>query len=145
VDVVARSIVATSVERLAVGAQRAAHATLHVVNPYYQDGVSLDVIVEWVRAAGYPVKRIPEYEAWYRTFEDRLSALAEPMRRHSPLAILDSWEHPEAVAPEIDDSGLLAHLRAISPDLAELPHVTEPLIRRMLDDMVELYVIAGPA
>jgi fatty acid CoA ligase FadD9 len=73
-----------------------------------------------------------------------LSALAEPMRRHSPLTILDSWEHQETVAPEIDDSRLLAHLRAISPGLAELPHVSEPLIRRMLDDMVEMHVIDGP-
>ena len=144
VEVVARSIAAASVERLAVDERRAAHATYHVVNPYYQDGISLDVIVDWVNAAGYPVKRIPEYEAWYRTFEDRLSALGEPMRRHSPLAILDSWERPEVVAPEIDDSRLLAHLRAISPGLAELPHVSEPLIRQMLDDMAELHVIASP-
>jgi fatty acid CoA ligase FadD9 len=144
VEVVARSIAAASVERLAVDEPRAAHATYHVVNPYTHDGISLDLIVDWVNAAGYPVKRVPEYEAWYRTFEDRLSALAEPMRRHSPLAILDSWERPEAFAPEIDDSRLLAHLRAISPGLAELPHVSEPLIHRMLDDMVELPVIAGP-
>jgi fatty acid CoA ligase FadD9 len=90
------------------------------------------------------VKRIPEYDAWYRTFEDHLKALREPMRKHSPLAILQAWEHPETIAREYGDSHLLEHLQAISPRLAELPHVSETLIHRMLDDMVELHVIEGP-
>lgn len=138
VDVVARCIAAPSVER------RADCETYHVVNPHYGDGISLDVIVDWVESAGYPVKRIPEYEAWYRTFEERLKALREPMRQHSPLAILGAWEHPETFGREVDDAHLLANLRAISPRLAELPHVSEPLIHRMLDDMVELHVIESP-
>jgi len=120
------------------------YATYHVTNPYYGDGVSLDVVVDWMGAAGYCVKRIHDYDSWYRAFEERLKALGEPMRQHLPLGLLQAWEHPIAIEPALDDSRLLARLRAISPNLAELPNVNEALIDRMLADMVELHVIEAP-
>jgi hypothetical protein len=56
-----------------------------------------------------------------------------------------SWEaRRESIEPALDDSRLLARLRAISPNLAELPNVNEALIDRMLADMVELHVIEAP-
>src|SRR5262249_18342877 len=72
VEVMARSIAAPSVERLPLRDQGAVFATYHVTNPYYGDGISLDVIVDWVQSDGYPVKRIHQFDAWFRTFGDRL-------------------------------------------------------------------------
>jgi fatty acid CoA ligase FadD9 len=139
VELVARSIAAPSVERKGVDL-----ATYHVANPHHHDGISLDEIVIWVKTAGYPVRRIADYATWYRTFEDRLMALREPMRQHSPLAILKAWSEPQGALPELDSSRLLAHLRNIDPKLADLPHISEALIHRTLDDMVLLHVIDRP-
>jgi fatty acid CoA ligase FadD9 len=145
VEIVARSIAAPSVDRLH-GDGRARYETYHVVNPHRSDGISLDVIVHWVTTAGYPIRRIADYDVWYRTFEDRLMALHEPMRHHSPLAILQAWSRPQggAAGPELDSSLLLERLRAIAPSLAEIPHVSDALIHKTLDDMVVRDVIARP-
>ncbi|WP_437334862.1 thioester reductase domain-containing protein [Sorangium sp. So ce394] len=164
VDAVARSIAAVAVDRrprtgtVAVDqrpptggeGERASRATYHVVNPYWDDGISLDVIVSWVRSAGYPVERVDDYAAWYAAFRDRLMQLSEPLRRHSPLPILNAWERPARADGEVFDAErLLARLRQLAArggggDLATLPHVSEPLIHKYLDDMVALGLI-GPA
>lgn len=39
----------------ATAAERASFGTYHVINPHYNDGTSLDTIVDWVQSAGYPV------------------------------------------------------------------------------------------
>ncbi|WP_437689187.1 thioester reductase domain-containing protein [Sorangium sp. So ce176] len=153
VDVVARSIAAIAVDHQQPPAgtgERASHATYHVVNPHWDDGISLDVIVAWVRSAGYPIGRVDPYAAWYAAFRDRLMQLGERQRHLSPLAILPAWEHPALVDGEVFDAErLLARLQQLaaregSGDLAALPHVSEQLIHKHLDDMVALGVI-GPA
>ncbi len=139
VDVVARSIAAASVHRLD-GQPR--YETFHVVNPHHEDGISLDVIVSWVESAGYAVERIADYDEWYRTFHDRLAALSEPQRQHSPLPILQAWERPRGEGELLfDASRLIERLRAISPEYGELLHVSEPLVHKYLDDMAFLGVI----
>lgn len=142
VDVVARSIAAPSVDRRR---GPSSFETFHVVNPHRDDGVSLDLIVGWIRSGGYRVERISDYDAWYRTFHDRLVSLTEPRRHHSPLAILHAWAHPQdAHEVSFDSARLLERLRSISEALAELPHVTEALIHKYLDDLVTLHVIDRP-
>lgn len=142
-DVVARSIVAPSVHRQE-GQPR--YETYHVVNPHHDDGISLDVIRSWVESAGYRLDRIPDYDEWYRTFHDRLTALPEPQKQHSPLPILKAWERPQGSDKRgellFDASRLVERLRAISPEYGELPHVSEPLIHKYLDDMARLGLIA---
>ena len=49
VDFVAAVIAATA------AAGRAGLGTYHVVNPHYNDGISLDTVVDWVQSAGHPV------------------------------------------------------------------------------------------
>ncbi|WP_437779849.1 thioester reductase domain-containing protein [Sorangium sp. So ce1097] len=153
VDVVARSIaaVATHHERPPADAGEGAHhATYHVVNPHWDDGISLDVIVAWVRSAGYRVERVDDYAAWYAAFRDRLMQLGEPQRHASPLPILHAWERPARADGEVFDAErLLARLQQLaaregSGDLTFLPHVSEQLIHKHLDDMVALGLI-GPA
>jgi fatty acid CoA ligase FadD9 len=144
VDVVARSIAAVSLTDL----PQTASATYHVVNPYRDDGASLDAIVDWVASLGYRIRRIPDYAAWYRAFRDELGRLADPLRQRSPLPILDAWAHPvRANAKGFDAALLLDRLRRLSrpgEELAALPHVTEAFIHKYVDDMVALGLL-GPA
>ena len=53
IDFVSGVIAATA------SAERAGFGTYHVVNPHWQDGVSLDRIVDWVQSAGYKVGQEP--------------------------------------------------------------------------------------
>jgi fatty acid CoA ligase FadD9 len=145
VDVVARSIAALALTDL----RDAGSATYQVVNPYRDDGVSLDVIVDWVETLGYRMTRIDDYAEWYRTFHDRLAALADPLRQRSPLAILDAWAHPaRAGRGGFDVTRLRERLGRLSrpgEDLAALPHVDEALIDKYLEDMDALGLIGPPA
>ncbi len=141
VDVVARSIAALSVHR----SRGLGFETFHVCNPHRDDGITLDTIVSWIRSAGYRVARIADYDAWYRIFRERLSGLSEPRRRHSPLALLHAWAHPRGEhEPRVDGSRFVGALRAISEELAELPHVSEALVHKYLDDLAFLDVIDPP-
>jgi fatty acid CoA ligase FadD9 len=143
VDVVARSMAAPIVRRRL--ADEPTYETFHVDNPHYEDGISLDVIVAWIRSGGYRVERIADYDAWYRTFYERLSGLSEPRRHHSPLVIVSAWARPQAKGQlSADNPHLLARLAAITPSLAELPHIDERLIHKYLGDLTKLRIIDPP-
>jgi fatty acid CoA ligase FadD9 len=119
-----------------------------VVNPYRDDGASLDRIVDWVVSAGYPMERIDDYAAWYQAFKEMLGRLADPLRQRSPLPIVELWARPApARAPGFDASLLLARLASLSrpgDDLADLPHVTEAFIHKYVGDMVALGLLGCP-
>lgn len=44
-------------------AERSGFDTYHVVNPHWNDGISLDRIVDWVESAGYPVSLPPLHQS----------------------------------------------------------------------------------
>ena len=46
-------------------AQRTGCGLYHVVNPHWEDNVSLDSFLGWIENAGYPLKRIDDYTQWY--------------------------------------------------------------------------------
>ena len=46
-------------------AQRCGIGLYHVVNPHWEDDVSLDSFLDWAQNAGYPLKRIPDYAQWW--------------------------------------------------------------------------------
>ena len=48
-------------------AQRRGCGLYHVVNPHWEDNVSLDSFLDWIQNAGYPLKRIPDYTQWCAT------------------------------------------------------------------------------
>ena len=50
--------------------------TYHVMNPY-DDGIGLDEYVDWLIDAGYPIQRIPDYDAWLQRFETAMRALPD--------------------------------------------------------------------
>jgi fatty acid CoA ligase FadD9 len=135
VDVVAQDIAALSVMRPGAGFH-----TYHVVNAHRWDGISLDTIVDWVRAAAWRVDAVADYGAWFATFRDRLFALDDAQRQASPLAILEAWRTPRGRHVALADATrLVERLHALR--LPEPPHVTDALIRKMLDDMVVLGLI----
>ena len=68
--------------------------TYHVVNPY-DDGIGLDEYVDWLIDAGYPIQRIPDYDAWLQRFETAMRALPERQRQHSLLPLLHGYQRPE--------------------------------------------------
>lgn len=144
VDAVAREIIVPAVHR----SDR--WETFHVVNAHHDDGVSLDTIVDFLSSWGttdgtrYRIERVADYDAWYRLFHDRLVALPEEQRQHSPLPILRAWAHPQSQDRAFDDALLVERLRAVSPELAVLPHVDEDLIAKYLDDLLGLGIIAPP-
>ncbi len=140
VDIDARSIVVPAVHR---PGPQPRYETFHIVNPHWDDGISLDVIVSWVKSAGYRIERIADYDEWYRTFHERLMSLSDSQKQHSPLPILQGWRKPRGERELLfDASELVERLRAVSPDYGELPHVSEALIHKYLDDMAALGLIA---
>ena len=49
----------------ALSHQRSGLANYHVVNPHWDDGVSLDAIVGWLAEARRGVRMIADYTQWY--------------------------------------------------------------------------------
>lgn len=68
--------------------------TYHVTNPH-DDGIGLDEYVDWMNDAGYPVRRVGDYEAWLSRFETAIRALPERQRQASLLPLLHNYQRPE--------------------------------------------------
>ncbi len=110
VDFVAESIASIA------SAPRPGLATYHVVNARWDDGVSLDRLVDWVVSAGYPVTRVDDHAAWFAAFRQRLLALAPEAQHRSPLPILHQWARPIPAEAEtlFDARRLRARLEEIA-------------------------------
>jgi thioester reductase-like protein len=136
VDAVARAIAASS---LAGEADRPKYSEHNVVNPHRD--VSLDVITDWVRSAGYPVERVDDYTVWYQAFTSRLSSLGRPRRSQSLLPLIHAWEQPiGSTAVRYGTKGFRRSLFPIAR-VAETerpidtPRITEEFIHKCLKDM----------
>jgi fatty acid CoA ligase FadD9 len=57
--------------------------------------VSLDSLVDWVEAAGIPMRRLP-HDAWFAAFQDALQQLPAASKARSPLATISRWSAPLA-------------------------------------------------
>ena len=67
-------------------AQRTGCGLYHVVNPHWDDNVSLDTFLGWIQNAGYPLKQIPDYSQWCATWTLRCG---HDMPHHScPMPVL---------------------------------------------------------
>jgi fatty acid CoA ligase FadD9 len=129
VDVSAGAIAA-----IALGAMDGFHV-YNVVDGHRDDGVSLDTFVDWVERAGYPVKRVDDYDSWVGAFRARLEALPPAEQHRSALPGLKLWQHPGERDLALDNRLLRERLRALG-EPSELPSIDEPAIRRYLDAMV---------
>jgi thioester reductase-like protein len=145
VDVVARSIAALSV---AGGIDHPGHMEYHIVNSHRD--VSLDVVTDWVKSAGYRVEQIDDYAAWYRAFKSRLNSLDRLKRQHSLLPLIHDWEQPRrGASARYDMTSLHQQLAQLSDAagaerLTEIPPITEAFIHKCLSDMRMLGLIDTP-
>ena len=112
--------------------------TYHVMNPY-DDGIGLDEYVDWLIEAGYPIQRIPDYDAWLQRFETAMRALPDKQRQHSLLPLLHNYQRPEkpirgSHRARPTDSVPRCRTAKIGPD-KDIPHVTPPIIVKYITDL----------
>jgi fatty acid CoA ligase FadD9 len=108
-----------------------------VMNPH-DDGISLDVIVDWLIDEGEPITRVNDYADWISRFEKALRALPEQQRQLSALALLDAYRIPESPlrgAVASTDVFRQAVLDAEVGPSHDIPHITGELIRKYLTDL----------
>ncbi|MGE2728026.1 carboxylic acid reductase [Mycolicibacterium vaccae] len=111
--------------------------TYHVMNPY-DDGIGLDVFVDWLIEAGYPVRRVGDYATWLHRFTAAIHALPERKRQSSLLPLLHNYQHPEipvrgCVAPT-DRFRTAVQEAKIGPD-KDIPHLTREVIVKYVTDL----------
>jgi fatty acid CoA ligase FadD9 len=115
-----------------------------VMNPH-DDGISLDVFVDWLIDAGHHIQRIDDYAEWLARFETALRALPEKQRQYSVLPLLGAYRKPEqpllgAPAPtEVFHEAVRA--AKIGPD-EDIPHLSAPLIEKYVADLEHLGLLA---
>lgn len=118
--------------------------TFNTVNFHFDDGISLDDIVDWIESAGYSVQRIPVHVEWVRRFEEKLRQLSDQQKQLSALAILGHYSQPHpAVEVPFAYQNYAAALESASPPL-KLPHLTEVFVHKFLRDMQVLGMIDAP-
>jgi fatty acid CoA ligase FadD9 len=114
-----------------------------VMNPH-DDGVSLDVFVDWLIEEGHAVHRIDDYDEWFRRFETALRALPDQQRQQSAQPLLHAYRRPEApvrgsLAPaEVFQSAVRAAKIGADEDI---PRLSEELIRKYVADLRLLKVL----
>jgi fatty acid CoA ligase FadD9 len=136
VDFIARSMVA-------IGTRPDVQdfSTFHVENPH-DDGVSLDRIVDWIIAEGYPIARIDGYDEWLQRFEARLQGLPEKRRQQSSLAILAAFSTPDGDAKPIHCQRFRDKVRQLATDdSGDIPQLTRAFIGKCLNDMLVLDMV----
>jgi len=114
------------------------HATYQISNANWDDGVSLDTLIDWVETAGYPLRRIDGYADWYEAFSAKLMELPADQRQHSALPILHLWAQPiGGLEGEAGDaSQFRQEVRRLKPGGdADIPHLSEAFLHKYLADL----------
>lgn len=135
VDFVAAALVALS------SAGGRGHRTYQVSNAHWDDGVSLDTVMDWIQSAGHPLRRMEDHAAWFRAFEGRLRELPAGERQRSALPILERWAAPlpSWERERIDATQFLEQVRRLRPGgESEPPHLTEAYVHAYLADLQDL-------
>jgi fatty acid CoA ligase FadD9 len=119
------------------------YRSFDVMNPY-DDGVSLDVFVDWLIRAGSKIQRIADYDEWLARFQTALTGLPEQQRQQSVLPLLHAFRKPEkpvrgAAAPT-DAFRAAVREDKVGPD-KDIPHISAELIDKYADDLRELSLL----
>ncbi len=119
--------------------------TFNVLNGH-DDGVSQDVFVDWIEAAGVPLARVADYREWLTRFEDAMKALPTEQRRQSVLPLLQAFAQPGS--PSDGESSANRQFRAAVKAAGvgveqDVPHLDEALIRKYLSDLRRFGLLAG--
>lgn len=117
------------------------YAIYNTVNSHFDDGISLDTMIDWVESAGYPVERIADHGEWIRRFEEKLRALPEAIRNRSSLNILDGFSRPHGVDSSRYPAEQFEREVNSSEALKAIPHLTEGFIHKYLVDIKALHLM----
>ena len=107
------------------------------MNPH-DDGVSLDVFVDWLIDAGHDIRRIDDHDAWLGRFETALRVFPESQRQHSVLPLLDAYRKPEKPlrgAPAPTDVFRTAVQEAKIGADKDIPHLSATLIDKYVSEL----------
>ncbi|RZT15897.1 fatty acid CoA ligase FadD9 [Mycobacterium sp. BK558] len=131
--------VAQSITVLGAGTTRG-FRSYDVMNPH-DDGVSLDVFVDWLIEAGHRIDRVDDYGQWLIRFETALRALPEEQRQHSVLPLLSAYSRPDTpVLGSLAPASVFresVQANAIGAD-ADIPHLSRQLIDKYVTDLRRL-------
>ena len=137
VDFIAEAVVALA------GDPDTSLETYHVINAH-DDGISLDTIVDGIEAAGYPIRRIDDYDQWLGHFVAKLEALPPESRQRSSLSVIESLRRPARAEVAAAGSSRFADGVGRLSAEAVVPHLSADYVAKCLDDLVGLGLI-GPA
>ena len=113
------------------------YRSFDVMNPH-DDGISLDVFVDWLIAAGHDIRRIDDYDEWLGRFATALRALPDKQRQQSVLPLLDAYRKPEKPlrgAPAPTDVFRSAVQAAKIGADKDIPHLSAALIDKYVSDL----------
>ena len=107
------------------------------MNPH-DDGISLDVFVDWLIDAGHDIARIDDHDEWLGRFETALRALPDKQRQQSVLPLLNAYRKPEKPlrgAPAPTDVFRAAVQEAKVGADKDIPHLSAALIDKYVSDL----------
>jgi fatty acid CoA ligase FadD9 len=112
------------------------YQTFHMLNPH-DDGVSLDVFVDWLIAAGHRIERIDDYAEWLGRFETALRALPERQRRHLVLPVLHAYRRPAMAhpTPALPTKRFRSAVREANLADGDIPRLTAAFIEKHVADL----------
>lgn len=118
-------------------------STYNVIN-HADDGLSLDVFVDWIEAAGYPIERVDDYGVWLERFQAKLRALPEEKRQRSSLGLLKSLSRPRSASGPAEESRHFDEILRTLQVGPDTPTLSQDYIEKCLDDMHCLGLIPLP-
>jgi fatty acid CoA ligase FadD9 len=137
VDFIAEAVVAISSD------PETSLETYHVINAH-DDGISLDTLVDWIEAAGFPLHRTDDYDQWLATFTAKLEALPPEARQRSSLAVIASLRRPARAGSDLPGSAHFEEgVRRFSVE-GRVPRLSAGYVAKCLDDLVHLGLIRKP-
>ena len=136
-DFVAEAVTTLGAQIATAAENSGAYRSFDVMNPH-DDGVSLDVFVDWLIAAGHDIRRIDDYDEWLSRIATALRALPDKQRQHSVLPLLDAYRKPEtplrgAPAPTEVFRGAVRAAKIGAED--DIPHLSAALIDKYVADL----------
>jgi fatty acid CoA ligase FadD9 len=140
---VAESVTTLGEQTATAAGASGTYRSFDVMNPH-DDGISLDVFVDWLIAAGHGIQRIDDHHDWLGRFETALRALPDKQRQHSVLPLLDAYRKPEVPlrgAPAPTDMFREAVQAAKIGAEKDIPHLSAALIDKYVSDLKLLGLI----
>ncbi|OBJ18998.1 hypothetical protein A9W93_02940 [Mycobacterium colombiense] len=136
-DFVAEAVTTLGEQIASAAEDSGAYRSFDVMNPH-DDGISLDVFVDWLIAAGHDIRRIDDYDEWLGRFTTALRVLPDAQRQHSVLPLLDAYRKPETPlrgAPAPTDVFRSAVRSAKIGADEDIPHLSAALIDKYVADL----------